>query len=65
MPVTLPAHVAAVLPLFRVRWLPPAALVVGARVPDLAYLFGMSAYASHNLDGLLRFSLPVGLLLWV
>ncbi|PTL78645.1 DUF4184 family protein [Vitiosangium sp. GDMCC 1.1324] len=65
MPVTLPAHAAAVLPLCRVRWLPPAALVVGSSVPDLAYLFGMSAFASHTPEGLLRFSLPVGLLLWV
>lgn len=65
MPVTLPAHAAAVLPLCRFRALPPAALVVGASVPDLAYLLGLGSRSSHTPEGLLRFSLPVGLLLWV
>ncbi|OJT23075.1 hypothetical protein BO221_19515 [Archangium sp. Cb G35] len=65
MPLTLPAHAAAILPLCRFRGLPPAALVVGASVPDLAYLFGMGSGSSHTPEGLLRFSLPVGLILWV
>ncbi|MGV9303344.1 DUF4184 family protein [Nonomuraea sp. NPDC004354] len=34
MPFT-PSHVAAVVPLFRVRWLDPWALALGAMVPDL------------------------------
>ncbi|MBF5046269.1 MULTISPECIES: DUF4184 family protein [Myxococcaceae] len=68
MPITLPAHPAAVLPLLRYRrWLPPTALVVGACVPDLHYVLRMGSEVSHSLHGLFLFCLPVGLatLLWL
>lgn len=68
MPVTLPAHPAAVLPLLRFhRWLPPVALVVGACVPDLHYVLTIGRVDSHTPLGLLTFCLPVGLvsLLWL
>ncbi len=73
MPVTLPAHAAAVLPLFRLsRWgVPPAALVLGACAPDLSYVLetvGLVGGAdAHSLPGLFLFCLPVGLvtLVWL
>ncbi len=68
MPITLPAHPAAVLPLLRFhRWLPPTALVVGACVPDLHYVLRFGRVDSHTPLGLLTFGLPVGLLtlLWL
>ena len=68
MPITLPAHPAAVLPLLRYRrWLPPTALVVGACVPDLHYVLRVGAETSHSLRGLFTFCLPVGVLtlLWL
>ena len=73
MPVTLPAHAAAVLPLVRLsRWgVPPVALVLGACAPDLSYVVetvGMAGGAeAHALPGLFLFCLPVGLvtLVWL
>jgi hypothetical protein len=68
MPVTLPAHAAAILPLCRVgggRWLPPSALVAGACAPDVAYLLGPISSLSHSWPGLVLFCLPAGLALWV
>jgi len=68
VPITLPAHPAAVLPLLRLhRWLPPTALVVGACVPDLHYVLRFGRVDSHAPLGLLTFCLPVGLvsLLWL
>lgn len=64
MPVTLPAHAAAVLPFFgrRTRWLPPAALVMGACAPDLSYVLRQRGPSVHSLEGLFVFCLPVGLL---
>src|SRR5688572_24682954 len=63
MPVTLPAHAAAVLPLF--RWLPPSALVVGACAPDLVYLIGTYGWQSHRPLGLVTHCLPLGLAAYV
>jgi hypothetical protein len=70
LPVTLPAHAAAVLPLLPLsRWgLPPAALVVGACAPDLAYVLEMDLSSlSHTVPGLFLFCLPAGLvaLVWL
>lgn len=68
MPVTLPAHAAAVLPLCRLgggRWLPPSALVAGACAPDAAYLYKPLSSLSHSWPGLVLFCLPAGLALWV
>lgn len=56
------------LPLFRLApRLPPAALVVGSCVPDVAYLLGIGGWASHTGAGLLTFCLPAGLvaLVWL
>jgi hypothetical protein len=73
VPVTLPAHAAAVLPLLRLTreaaWAP--ALVVGAATPDLAYVVAYAlpevGHLSHALPGFLLFALPAGLalLLWL
>ena len=66
MPFTLshPAAVAALWPVARRGrpWL--AALVIGAMTPDLEYLLRLRTTAvwGHSLLGLLRFCLPVGLL---
>lgn len=69
MPVTLPAHAAAILPFLhrRLRFLPPVALVVGSTAPDLAYLTGIYGTGSHTLPGLFTQAVPKGLLayLWV
>src|SRR5687768_2920400 len=67
MPVTLPAHAAAVLPLM--RWTPrpldALALVVGAAAPDFVYVLGWNSRVSHNPLALLTFCLPVGLVLYL
>src|SRR5712672_4557856 len=65
MPFPL-AHPAAVLPLRRycAKWLNFPALVIGALVPDAAYLFrneNISAL-SHQILGSIAFGLPVGFL---
>lgn len=64
MPLTLPAHAAAVLPLLRVKrpWVKPCALVVGTCAPDLAYALHFHRTDSHTLTGLFLFCVPVGLL---
>jgi hypothetical protein len=71
MPVTLPAHAAAVLPFFRLsRWgLRPTALVIGACAPDLSYLYAVRRLGdfSHEVPGFILFCLPMGLavLVWL
>ncbi|HEX8440626.1 DUF4184 family protein [Archangium sp.] len=71
MPVTLPAHAAAVLPFFRLsrRGLLPTALVVGACAPDLAYVYAVRGVGepSHQVPGFLLFCVPMGLavLVWL
>lgn len=64
MPITLPAHAAAILPIHRVapRALPVCALVTGSCAPDLAYALGFYGAKSHTPLGLLTFCLPAGLL---
>lgn len=63
MPVTLPAHAAAILPFCgeRFRWLPPVALVIGSAAPDFAYLTGIYGTASHSVPGLFTHCLPKGI----
>jgi hypothetical protein len=71
VPVTLPAHAAAVLPFFRLsrrRGL-STALVVGACSPDISYVYSLRALGdyAHELPGFLLFCLPMGfaVLLWL
>lgn len=62
MPVTLPAHPAAILPLRRhAPSLPLNALIVGSAVPDLSYALGMYGTLSHSDLGLVVFCPLVGL----
>lgn len=63
MPVTLPAHAAAILPIHRMapRIFPASALVVGSCAPDLAYALGVFGTTAHTLKGLFIFCLPIGL----
>lgn len=62
MPITFPAHVAAILPLRRISRLPGTALLVGSGVPDYAFVAGSwPGIVSHRIDALLWFCLPVGL----
>lgn len=66
MPVTFPAHAAAILPFRAVKWLPGTALVVGSAAPDYAFLMGGTAGEwSHRPSSLLLFCVPVGLLLYL
>src|SRR4051812_1473819 len=69
MPLTFPAHAAAVLPMLKQRRLraPTTAWVVGSCAPDLSYLLGSHGPAAHSLRGLFTFCIPVGLLalLWL
>lgn len=71
MPVTLPAHAAAVLPFFRLlrRGVLPSALVIGACAPDLSYLYAVRGLgdAAHEFPGFVVFCVPMGLgmLLWL
>ncbi len=71
MPVTLPAHAAAVLPFFRLsrRGLLPTALVVGAASPDLSYVYALREIGdfAHAFPSFILFCVPVGLavLLWL
>lgn len=60
MPITLPAHAAAILP-FR-RHLPVVPLAIGACAPDLAYVIGKWSGISHSWTGVLPFCIPAGLL---
>jgi hypothetical protein len=67
MPVTIPAHQAAVLPLFACRRLPPLALLIGSCVPDLTYLWPpnpVSLWAHHPLGAALS-SISLGLLFYL
>ncbi|HYO53919.1 DUF4184 family protein [Archangium sp.] len=71
MPVTLPAHAAAVLPFFRFsrRGVLPTALVVGACAPDLSYVYAVRRLGdyAHEFPGFVLFCVPVGLavLVWL
>ena len=71
MPVTLPAHAAAVLPFFRLsrRGVLPTALVVGACAPDLSYVYAVRELGdyAHEFPGFILFCAPVGLavLVWL
>jgi Domain of unknown function (DUF4184) len=71
MPVTLPAHAAAVLPFFRLcrRGVLPTALVVGACAPDLSYVYAVRELGdyAHEFPGFVLFCVPVGLavLVWL
>lgn len=64
MPISLPAHAAAILP-FR-RYLPVLPLAIGACAPDIAYIIGKWSKISHSWTGVLPFCIPAGLiaLLW-
>ncbi|ATB35173.1 hypothetical protein CYFUS_000585 [Cystobacter fuscus] len=71
MPVTLPAHAAAVLPFFRFvssHWV-RTALVVGACSPDFSYIYVPHGWGrvAHTVPGLFQYCLPVGLgvLVWL
>jgi hypothetical protein len=66
MPLTLPTHPLAVLPLklWRPRWFDGVALVLGAIAPDLAYAadgYGMTIH-SHAWHAPLWWALPVSLI---
>lgn len=67
MPLTVPTHPAAVLPLklWRHRWFDGVALAVGSVAPDLAYPLDGSGLPvwplSHQWRGLLLWCLPVTL----
>lgn len=65
MPLTLPTHPTAVVPLklWRPRWFDGVALVIGAIAPDLAYAtygFGVTLL-THNVFAVAWWSLPVTL----
>ena len=66
MPVTLPAHAAAVLPFVRFRALHATALVVGSIAPDMAYLIGKYGAFLHTPQGIVFGCVPLGLfaLIW-
>ena len=66
MPVTLPAHAAAVLPFVRLRSLHATALVVGSCAPDMAYLIGKYGAFLHTPQGIVFGCVPLGLfaLVW-
>ncbi|WP_433361318.1 DUF4184 family protein [Actinoplanes sp. CA-142083] len=67
MPLTVPTHPAAVLPLklWRPRWFDGVALAVGSTAPDLAYALDGSGLPvwplSHQVRGLMLWCLPVTL----
>jgi hypothetical protein len=63
MPLTLPAHAAAALPLYAIGrgFLHPTALVMGCCAPDLAYVFDLHGFDSHNTVALFTICLPIGL----
>lgn len=66
MPFTF-SHPAIVLPavLLPRGWYSLTGLVVGSVVPDFEYFLRMSMYSkhSHTLDGLIRFDLPLAIIL--
>lgn len=63
MPFTL-AHPAAAVPFARLfgKYGVLSALVIGSIAPDLHHLFHVGRSATHSLQGVVVFSLPVGLL---
>ena len=67
MPLTLPTHPIAVVPLklWRPRWFDGVALTLGAMAPDVAYAtYGSGVdLRTHNLPALLWWALPVTLVL--
>jgi hypothetical protein len=67
MPLTLPTHPIAVLPLklWRPRWFDGVALTVGAIAPDVSYAtHGLGVpMRTHNLPSLVWWALPVTLVL--
>ena len=66
MPFTI-SHAAAVLPLKNSR-LPLAALMIGSMSPDFSYFLPfdtLTRLATHSLEGVLFFCLPVGLAAWL
>lgn len=65
MPFTV-SHAAAVLPLQRLK-LPLTALMIGSMAPDFGYFFSHEAdrQFTHSLSGLVLFSLPTGLAVWL
>ncbi len=68
MPITFPAHAAAVFALGRPArtLLPGTALLVGTAVPDFAFAVrGQSGVLSHQPIALLWFALPLGLLIYL
>lgn len=65
MPVTLPAHAAAILPFVRFRSLHATALVVGTTAPDLAYLIGKYGAFLHTPQGVIAGCVPLGLFAFV
>lgn len=65
MPVTLPAHAAAILPFVRFRQLHATALVVGSIAPDTAYLIGKYGAYLHTPAGIFGGCVPLGLFLFV
>jgi hypothetical protein len=66
MPLTLPTHPVAVVPLklWRPRWFDGVALVVGSIAPDVSYAFAGYGFIipSHTWHGALWWGLPVTLL---
>jgi hypothetical protein len=68
VPFTI-SHAAAVLPLQRVgqHRLPLTALMIGSMAPDFGYFFSFEAsrQLTHSFSGLLIFSLPAGLAVWL
>lgn len=68
MPFTV-SHAAAVLPLqrFGKLQLPLTALMIGSMAPDFGYFFSHEASRAmtHSFPGLITFSLPAGLAVWL
>ena len=65
MPVTLPAHAAAILPFARNRNLHATALVIGTTAPDLAYLIGRYGAFLHTPLGIVLGCVPIGVVVLV
>jgi len=63
------SHAAAVLPLHRLGRLelPLTALMIGSMAPDFGYFFSHEASRAltHSFAGLVTFSLPAGLAVWI
>jgi len=63
------SHAAAVLPLQRLGkiQLPLTALMIGSMAPDFGYFFSHEASRAmtHSFAGLITFSLPAGLAVWI